>query len=271
MREINSLVELKKIQLELLLVFHEYCCKHGIKYSLAAGTLIGAVRHNGFIPWDDDIDVYLLREDYNRLINLYPVEEKQDCILLSKERDEKWHRAYAKFYDNRTFIFEETRNRYEGLGVGIDVFPIDDVPDNQREWEKYNRKRMLIRNATAIKSLKFSRKRNLFKTVFSLFGQMLLVPVSFKTITEIMDKYSQKNNGKGYSHVYENCLGVYNSKYAWLKKDMEEVIDSEFEGHQVKIMKGYDDYLSKVYGDYMKLPPIEKQVTHHSFTAYWKN
>ena len=271
MKRIESIEELKEIQLDLLLALHQFCCEHGINYSLAAGSLIGAVRHKGFIPWDDDIDVYLLREDYNKLIDLCPPVLEDKYVLLSRELDKKWHRAYAKFYDNRTIMVESTRNKYEGMGVGIDVFPIDDVPDDQREWKKYNKKRIFIRNVAAIKSLAFSKKRNPLKSVFSLLGQLMLAPISFETIAEIMDKYSQKNNGKGYGHVYENCLGVYNSEYAWLKEDLKEVIDVSFEGHQVKMMAGYDDYLTKVYGDYMTLPSKEKRVTHHMFEAYWKS
>lgn len=270
MKKIESIEEYKQIQLDLLLLFHRFCTEHGIKYSLAAGTLIGAVRHKGFIPWDDDIDVYLLRDDYNKLLSLCPPVVGDYGVLLSREREPEWHKAYSKFYDNRTRLIEQTRNGYERQGIGIDVFPIDDVPDDQKEWEAYNRKRILLRNIVSIKSLKFSTKRNPLKSAFALVGQLLLAPVSFEKFAEIMDKYSRKNNGKGYSHVYENCLGVYNSKKAWKKKSFETVIDADFEGYQVKIMEGYDDYLTTVYGDYMQLPPVEKRVAHHAFAAFWK-
>lgn len=270
MRRIESIEELKKIQLDLLLVFHRFCVEHDIKYSLAAGTLIGAVRHKGFIPWDDDIDVYLLRDEYKKLIEVYPRKSINNCSLVSMERDNNWHRAYAKFYDSRTLMMEKTKSRYEGIGVGIDVFPVDDVPDNQEEWKRYNKRRIFLRNIMSVKTMAFSAKRNILKTAFLLVGQFLLLPVSQKALAKILDKYGQKYNGKGFRHVYENNPGVYNSKHAWLKKDMEQFLDSEFEGYQVKIMAGYDDYLTTIYGNYMQLPPEEKRVSHHTFVAFRK-
>ena len=270
MKKIESIEELKHIQLDILIAFHQFCIEHNIKYSLAGGTLIGAIRHKGFIPWDDDIDVYLLREDYEKLNAAFPSAFNDKFILVTRERDCKWNRAYGKLYDSRTVMKEHALNTYKQLGVGIDVFPIDDVPDEQSEWDSYNRKRKLLRDIYTIKSLQFSTKRSAEKNVLIFISRILLWPFSFRFLSTMIDKYSQKYNGKGYTHVYENCLGVYNSKYPWKKSDLENVIDTEFEGHTVKIMKGYEDYLTCIYGDYMKLPPVEKRNTHHHFDAFWR-
>lgn len=270
MRKIESLEELKKIQLSILLSFHQFCIDNNINYSLAAGTLIGAIRHKGFIPWDDDIDVYLLREDYNRLVSSFPVVYNDTYVFVSMERDAAWHRSYGKLYDNRTIDVEHTRNGYEKLGVGIDVFPIDDVPDNFEEWLSYEKKRRIYRDLMTLKSLTWSKERTLTKNIITIIGRLLLSPFSFAYFAKRMSDYSQIHNNKGYRHVYENCLGVYNSKRPWLKSDMMMVIDASFEDQTVHIMNGYDDYLTTVYGDYMKLPPKEKRLSHHSFTAFWK-
>lgn len=270
MRKIDSLEELKEIQLNILVALHRFCVEHGIKYSLAAGSLIGAVRHKGFIPWDDDIDIYLMRHEYNKLISLFPNNYEEKYCLLTIERDKNWHRSYGKLCDNRTIEIEETRNKSEGIGIGIDIFPIDDVPDDLTEWMLYEKLRRLLRNMMTLKSLELSKKRSIIKNILVLFSRIVLSPLSFRYLSKIIDNYAQKCNMKGYSHVYENCLGVYNSKHPWLKHDLEEVIDVIFEGHGVKIMQGYDDYLVTIYGDYMQLPPEEKRVTHHAFKAYWK-
>lgn len=270
MRRIESSNELKNIQFNILLAFHNFCTTHNIKYSLAAGTLIGAVRHKGFIPWDDDIDVYLLRDDYNRFIKLFPEKYNENLSLVTMERDNKWHRAYGKLYDNRTVMKEPYVDIYNDLGVGIDVFPVDDVPDNHDEWLKYERKRRFLRDIHNIKNMTVSSRRSILKNIIILVGHLVMYPFSFSYLTRKLDVYCQKHNGRGYSHVYENCLGAYNSRHPWLRKDIEEVTDATFEGHTVKIMRGYDDYLTCVYGDYMKLPPLEKRVTHHCFIAYWK-
>lgn len=270
MRKIEKLEELKKIQLDILMSLHGFCMSHNIQYSLAAGTLIGAVRHKGFIPWDDDIDVYMLREEYNKLITLFPKEYEGKYSLLCLETDNNWYRSFGKLVDVRTVEIEKTRNKYKGMGIGIDIFPIDDVPDDDEQWKKYDKKRRFIRDMFTIKTLCYSNKRGLVKNMVIFMGRILLMPFPFSYLSKLMDRYSKKNNGQGYAHVYENSWGVYNSKRPWLKKDLKEVIDAEFEGKIVKIMKGYDDYLTTVYGDYMQLPPEEKRVSHHAFTAYWK-
>lgn len=269
MRKITSLAELKKIQLDILLNFHQFCENNNIKYSLAAGSLIGAVRHKGFIPWDDDIDVYMLRKDYEKLNSIFPSLFKGQYIFVSMERDSNWHRAYGVMYDNRTIKKESTSDPYNRMGVAMDIFPIDDVPDKCSDWTKYNKFRMFLRDVITMKHLVVS-KRSIWKNILVVLSKIVLSPFSYKFLARIMNKYSQIHNGKGYSHVYENCLGVYNSTHPWLKKSFDNVIDAEFEGHKVKIMEGYDDYLSCVYGDYMQLPPIEKRIAHHAFDAYWK-
>ena len=270
MRKIESVEELKKIQLDILLSLHQFCSDNIINYSLAAGTLIGAVRHKGFIPWDDDIDVYLLREDYNKLVRSFPDVYNEKYVFVSMERDHAWHRAYGKLYDNRTIDVERSHNEYAKLGVGIDVFPIDDVPDNFEEWIRYEKKRRIYRDMMTIKSLYWSKERSLSKNIITILGRLILSPFSFAFFAKRISDYSQIHNNKGYNHVYENCLGVYNSKNPWLKSDIAEVIEAPFEEQTVFIMKGFDDYLITVYGDYMQLPPVEKRISHHSFIAYWK-
>ena len=268
MKEITSTDELKSIQLEILIAFDKFCSENGINYSIAAGTLIGAIRHKGFIPWDDDIDVYLLRKDYKKLISVFPNRLK-DFALVSMEREKKWHRPYGKIFDCRTLMIENFRNRFEGQGVGIDVFPIDDVPDSVTEWTIYNKRRILLRNIYMLKSLTLSTRRGLAKNLLVILSRLALFPFSFSVLTKWINSYSQKHNNKGYMHVYENCLGLYDTKKAWLKKDMECVEDALFEGHYVKVMKGYDDYLTTIYGNYMQLPPQEKRITHHAYKAFW--
>ncbi len=270
MRKIESVDELKRIQLDILVSFHRFCNENNIRYSLAAGSLIGAVRHKGFIPWDDDIDVYLLREDYNKLVKLFPMVYNEKYSLITLERDSQWHRSFGKLCDIQTIEIEDVRNKYHEIGVAIDVFPIDNAPDEEKEWLKYNRKRMFLRDLITIKSMTYSANRGVLKNLIMFVSHILLSPFSFSYLNKIMNKYSQKYNNKETKHVYENCLGVYNSKHPWLRSDFDQVISVPFEDHTVYIMKGYDDYLTCVYGDYMRLPPMEKRVSHHRFIAYWK-
>lgn len=269
-RRISTIEEFKQIQLNILASLHQFCSENGIKYSLAYGSLIGAIRHKGFIPWDDDIDVFLLREDYNKFISSFPKTYNDYYALVSMEIDEKWHRAYGKMFDNRTVEVENTRNLYQGVGVGIDIFPVDEVPDDISKWFRYEKKRRFIRNAFTLKNLTISKERSIGKNLIILLGRLCLAPFSSSFFAKLMNIYGQKYNGKGYNHVYENSMGYYNTICPWNKSDFEEIMDASFEGLTIKIMRGYDNLLSNVYGDYMKLPPEEKRVSHHSFEAYWK-
>lgn len=269
MKIISTVEELRSIQLEILLSLHEFCTQNNINYSLAAGSLIGAVRHKGFIPWDDDIDVYLLREDYKKLEQLFPLVYQNKYSLVTINRDSQWTRSYGKLYDNRTVEEEDVTNKYT-IGIGIDVFPVDDVPDDLNEWKSFEKKRRFWRDFTTLKSMTFSKQRSLLKNLFMMASRCITSFISFGYLTKRMDRLSQSNNQKGYKHVYENCPGVYNSKHPWLKRDMEEFIEASFEGHKVSIMKGYDDYLKTVYGNYMQLPPADKRVSTHTIKAFWK-
>ena len=269
MRKIESVEELKKIQLDILLSLHQFCSENNINYSLAAGSLIGAVRHKGFIPWDDDIDVYLLRSDYKKLEKSFPQFYDEKYSFVTINRDSKWPRVYGKMYDSRTVEDEDATNKYP-IGIGIDIFPVDDVPDDINEWRSFEKKRRFWRDFTTLKSMTFSKNRSMSKNLFMIVSRCLTCFFSFSYLTRKMDRLSQMHNGKGYKHVYENCPGVYNSKRPWLKIDLYEFLEVPFEGHQIRIMKGYDDYLTTVYGNYMQLPPIEKRVSTHTIKAFWK-
>lgn len=260
--------EKKHIQLDIVLAFHEYCESNKINYSLADGTLIGAVRHHGYIPWDDDIDVCLLRNEYDKLIQSFPSLYKGKFSLISFERDKRWGRPYAKLYNIHTLEVEESYNNKPEIGVGIDVFPLDDVPDNELYWKRYNRIRRFVNNLSRIKSIKWNKSRSLRKNITASFFRAILSPLSFRCLARITDRNSKRYNGKGYHHIFENCLGMI-MKHSFLKESFAETVLAMFEGHQLRIMKGYDDCLSNSYGDYMKLPPIEKRVAHHSSMCFW--
>lgn len=269
-RRIDTIEELKQIQLKILESFHQFCTENGINYSLAYGSLIGAIRHKGFIPWDDDIDIFLLRDEYNKFMSSFPKAYNEHYSLVSMGIDNKWHRAYGKLFDNRTIEICNTRNKYQDLGIGIDIFPVDDVPDEFSKWCRYERKRRLLRDVAMLKSLTLSKERSFGKNFIIFIGRIALSLFSFAFLTRLVNRYSQKHNGKGYNHVYENSLGVYNTKEPWKKSDFEEFVDVSFENIKVKIIKGYANLLTNVYGDYMRLPPKEKRISHHSFMAYWK-
>ena len=263
-----SIEELKTIQLDILEAIDLFCSQHNIVYSMACGTLLGAVRHKGYIPWDDDIDIYLLREDYNKLISFFPDRFQDVYELISLERNEKWDRPYAKAFDSRT-VFQENADNSVTIGVNIDVYPIDDVPDDEIEWSKYDRFRRVLQKLYEVKWIRLSRKRGVFKNLVLLIMKLPLLVVSRRRFALILDNYCQKHNGKGYDSVFECVQGLL-QKHRFSKSLFMSVVRIPFENRSFLGFKDYDIYLRNGYGDYMQLPPVEKRVAHHAFKAYWE-
>lgn len=265
MKEIG-LEELKVLQLDVLQAVHDFCQKNGITYSLACGTALGAVRHKGYIPWDDDIDIYLLRDDYERLMRGYPKEGRYQ--LISLERDKVWDRPYAKAYDDST-LFEEKRNDNIKIGLGIDVYPIDTVPEDEDEWWRFDKKRRNLQRIIEVKQMKFDRNRSLLKNLILAIGKTALLPFSRRCIAEYIDRYIKQYNDKGGSWVFESVQGML-QKNRFHRDIFKRTIPVRFEDREFMLFENFDEYLSNGYGDYMKLPPKEKQVNHHVYNAYWK-
>jgi len=267
-REICS-GDLKVLQMDVLQAVDNFCRDNNIRYSMACGTLLGAVRHEGYIPWDDDIDIYLLRDDYDKLMRLFP-KVYQECYCISSiERDPFWDKPYAKAYDNRTIVVEEAE--YDGkFGVNIDVYPIDDVPDDETEWVNYDSKRRKLYK-------KYNRLLAFVPFRFSPIGIVRWLrwnyPKWFTTRRQMakrIDAFSQKWRNKGYKRVFECCQGQL-QQHPFNKCVFDKITSFSFEDRSFMGFENYDEYLRNGYGDYMTLPPEEKRVTHHFYKAYWKD
>lgn len=262
---IITLPELKVIQMEVLTAIDEFCSANSIKYSLACGTLLGAARHKGYIPWDDDIDIYILRADYMRLMSLFPNIYKGRYKLVSIERDKKWDRTSAKAYDIRTNFYEPGQSYH--LGVNIDIFPIDDVPDGENEWNSFDKKRAYI-----IKLLDIGRYGKVSSNRFSckrLAVQLFFCLVSCRQLANLLNKYVQKFNKCNYSRCFESCTAVL-VENPFPKALFDDLILLPFEDHEYYGFADYDTYLAASYGNWRELPPEEKRVSHHVYKATWK-
>lgn len=262
-----SFEETKQIELNILLKFAFFCDRHNLRYYLTYGSLIGAVRHKGFIPWDDDIDVQMPRADYNKLIEIFNAEKEDKDLFLIDPKAKNAAHPYVKITDLRTIKKELGTPKGSILGIDIDVFPVDGMPSNEAEYEKWSDK---LR--TCYKKFQFANsglKGLPFKTKVHVLLYKVYVPFK-KSLLKKAEKLHAL-----YPYETSDYVGtmemMYNSKKNRLKKEYFDGYSLvEFEGHFLKAHKDYDAVLTGIYGDYMKLPPEDQQVTHHVNVSYWK-
>lgn len=257
-----TIEESKQMQLDIMDKIDEFCKKNNIHYTLAYGTLLGAVRHNGFIPWDDDIDLQLPRPDYDRFVasfeGVYP-----NLKIQTPETDDTYNRFFGKVYDDRTVIVESLIR----TGVYIDIFPVDGVPadDMSAYATELENLRMVLGKVT--KFYKFQNPK-LFLYIKYLFKKILYP--SRKNVLEMVDGFVHK-------YPFENTAQVGSPSSPYIQKEClnPEIFKSYrkymFEGREYMGISNYDEYLTHYYKDYMQLPPEEKRVSHHEFYAYWKD
>ena len=265
-----SFQEEKKYLKEMLLEIKRICDLNKINFFLGGGTLLGAVRHKGFIPWDDDIDIMLPREDYNKLIQVFNEQTKSDFKLIYYKNCKGYYYPYAKIVNQKTKLIENKFQDIEEMGIYIDVFPIDYLPDSENKikkvFKKYNFYYRLI-NFYKIKNHKefTTNKVNIFiKNLIKKFLQKVnLIYYIINKINKICTQYYNTN-------TVACIMGSYQEKEIMPKSYMDSYVDVEFEGEKYKAPNGYKEYLKKHYGNYMKLPPKDKQIAVHDNTIIWR-
>ncbi len=247
-------------ELEILDLFHSICRKYDIKYSLHGGTLLGAVRHGGFIPWDDDLDVIMLREEYDRFMKAWEEEKPDGYYLQTKESEGAYTRSFAKIRKEGTQFREEGEDPAEmHTGIYIDVEPIDRMPTGKlskaffwKNWFIYE-----------IYSREFIPVDNAF---FNFFGNLLLKTSSHSKRMRRRMELEQKL--KRYNTDRDLPL-IVTANYATMKRlldsdTFDKYEEINFEGKQYMVIQKRDHLLKKWYGDYMKLPPEDKRQNNHS-------
>lgn len=259
-----TIEEVRAIQISILRKVHDYCEDKGLRYSLSGGSLLGAIRHQGFIPWDDDIDIMLPRPDYDLFIKGFG-KVRETLTLQNFYNDEGYYLMFSKIYDNRTVYIQ---NGYRG-GVFIDVFPIDGLPALQ-EYKKYLQDLKYIKDQIwrATKTYKFSNNKPISFIKYCLRQFVYRFPNKAKLIKEYESFYQHYNfETSDYSGV---ALGSYGLKEILPSSVFKEYTLLPFEGYYFSCIKQYNTYLKSLYGDYMKLPPKEQRVPHHIEHIFWK-
>ncbi len=271
MKELNF-EEMKKIELTILSEIDDICKKQNINYSIAYGTLLGAIRHKGFIPWDDDIDIVMPRNDYERFI-AYCQENTTSFMLLCNRTNERYSYLFAKACDRSTKILEDVSNPYNiEYGICLDIFPVDGLGNSKEEAIKNFKKSSFYRELiVAANWKKFFRSKGR-KWYVEPIRFMFFVASRFINANKLSKKLE-----RGFSKIdfetsafSSSICGAYRKREIISTEIYSQFTDMSFENLNVRGLKFYNEYLTEIYGDYMKLPPEEKRVTHHMFKAIKK-
>lgn len=258
----------RKICMEMLLYFDHVCRSNGIKYSLTGGTLLGAVRHRGFIPWDDDIDVFLTRPEFDKLAAVFPDDAR--FVFVNRHKEPGFNYVFGRLIDTKTLITESPNTLCAGKGIFLDICVVDGLPRNRvlRELHiAYMRFLMRARRAT-VQNPKGKAYRE--KGPIIVFLKKVL-----RTITnyEFWNKRLEKAMSK-YPFDTSDYVGNFASQYG--RKELlprsvfSSYLDIPFEDYQFMVCVGYEKYLTSVYGEkYMDLPAKRKRKRPHPNTAYW--
>lgn len=270
MRELD-IEEVKKLSLEVLCEIHEICQKNNITYSLTGGTLLGAIRHKGFIPWDDDIDVTMPRPDYSKFLEYVREHETMFEFVSREVCGNKYPYLCGKAYHKDTVLIENgVKNNSIPMGVYVDIFPVDGVGNNklfaslQCEFAQILNGLRITSNWTVYQKSSRSNK---------MFGIIRYMCYRFSKIIGLsrIDYYLQKNISRYdfKKSKYAARLGA-NLRQSCIQpiKVYEKVTMAEFENKLFCVFEEYDQYLTKFFGDYMELPAQEKRVRHHNYIAY---
>ena len=250
--------ELRKLQLNLLETLKfidDFCRKHKIRYYVIYGSLIGVARHKGFIPWDDDLDIAMPKEDYDKFCKMFQKEKTGKYFLQTKETDKNYTLDFAKIRNVNTTLIENNEQIEQNivLGTYVDIFPLIGVPNNVllKKIQKINRALYFNTEKNMINNKILKNIANFF---IKIIGKKKIKNICYKN----MMKYSCINSNNWFS-----CFGGLYEGNIHPKEWYSEPIYLEFENITVPVPKEYDKVLKKTYGNYMELPPVEERVWKH--------
>ena len=246
--KLMSIDDIRRVELNILNYVHYICEKHNLKYVIAGGTLLGAVRHKGYIPWDDDIDILMPRNDYEKLIRIINYGKNKNFRILTYKNDLDYLMPFGRVVDTRTYVEFPIEINSKKQGVFIDVFPMDGIDEKNNYFSNKVR---------TIEHIRCENNRSILKMFYA---KILCLSLDIKARRQ---SYTECDNVA--------CKVVGMGKREIISKELiNERILMRFENRMYYAPVGYDKYLRNLYKDYMKLPPKHMQRRGHMFCAWYR-
>lgn len=268
-----SMKEIQSVSLEILKKIANICDQEGLKYSLAWGTLIGAVRHKGYIPWDDDVDIQMPRPDYERLKEYFNKNADALYPLRLFDNSVNGYPYMLARVSNDDYVIDTINEKSCGMGIFVDIYILDGTGDTYEDAWNYASKTCKYPRLIFLSTRKYYHfgttkgfLKRLFKVFVFIYAKIMGKEYFERKLLSIISQkpYDQKD--------YVGCVSwCERPKYAVIKKsEFEDMIDFQFEKYKFKGPREYDKYLRIWYGDYMQLPPEKERIYHHLYKAYKK-
>ena len=266
-QEVTDVREIQQMELGIMEYIHEVCNKIGVKYFLAYGSLIGAVRHQGFIPWDDDMDICMLRDDYEKLQDYLIANPSERYQVMSYKNNRNYVYPFMKVMDNQTYLIEEDVRIDSNMGIYVDIFPVDGYEDNQAFKDKMTtiiKKRQL--SCYTFKGI--TNKKSFINSLIRYASVIAFYFTDTNKYVKQIDELAKSRKVEDYELV-DYLIYKDMNKPVWKREWLKDVTFGHFEGRDFLIPVNFHELLTSDYGNYMQLPPVEQQVSHHDFRL-WK-
>jgi len=264
MREITDLDELKGLELSIMKKIHLFCVEQNINYYLSYGTLLGAVRHSGFIPWDDDIDIQMTRPDYEKFLKLFPDYAKENNLLIVNNTTKPYYgRFFSKVIDTNTVLIEPQYKTDDPIGVFVDIWPLDGLPNGKIKRYFFNKRTVLLSKLILASSMRKDKNMSFFRRTAVFFAGAFNPRKLIKKLEIMAEKHPYEQS------KYVKCYSA--NGFIFDKKEYDKTKLMPFEDAEFFAPVEYDSILKKEYGDYMEIPPPESRIPHHIMNTYFKD
>lgn len=244
--------EIQNITKDMLYLFDKFCVNRKLRYWVCGGTLLGTIRHKGFIPWDDDVDVFMPWEDYRKFMDEYVCDANYSLIVPHKTDRKRYYDLFAKMADNRTVIREDGGYIRKIHPISIDIFPLIGMPGDNEERQLFFAEYLEL-------------ERTIIEDFYAHNGDLNVYNQWYSAQQAFLEKYDFDQSG------YVGVLATaYGEKDCTTRKVYDKTLRMPFEDIEVNVPAGYKEYLDNLYGkDWMELPKESKRVSHHNMEAYW--